>query len=101
MPRAFVPFDLTPGLQQWARLARAVLCTDRDDRDHLLQAEVKLKPAMYQDLRRNHHYSTTSKTSEERASTNHRHPDERDNQRSPAQTPTRPLGRGCSARRNN
>ena len=35
-------FNLTPGLQQWARLARAVLCTDRDDRDHLLQAEVRL-----------------------------------------------------------
>jgi hypothetical protein len=27
-------------LQQWARLARAVLCTARDDRDHLLQALV-------------------------------------------------------------
>jgi hypothetical protein len=32
-------------LQQWARLARAVLCTDRDDRDHLLQASVR-NPAL-------------------------------------------------------
>jgi len=32
-------------LQQWARLARAVLRTDRDDRDHLLQASVR-DPAM-------------------------------------------------------
>ncbi len=40
--RTSVAFNLTPGLQQWARLARAVLCTDRDDRDHLLQAEVRL-----------------------------------------------------------
>jgi len=38
MRRARTPNTL---LQQWARLARAVLCTDRDDRDHLLQASVR------------------------------------------------------------
>jgi hypothetical protein len=30
-------------------LARAVLCTDRDDRDHLLQAEVR-QPAPHLDM---------------------------------------------------
>jgi hypothetical protein len=33
---------VTALLQQWARLARVVLCTARDDGDHLQQAQVRL-----------------------------------------------------------
>lgn len=32
---------LTPGIRQWARLARAMPRTARDERDHLLQAAVR------------------------------------------------------------